>query len=96
MLPEGFEWGQAIQWFAGPLVALRLHQTEVARMSQRVDDQSWFATLDRHLGWHAEKNVKCSSYDAGRAGVEHWVVRHEARLRQEVSEIVAKRPRDRV
>lgn len=96
MLPEGFAWGQAIQWFAGPPVALRLQQTEVARMSQRVDDQSWFATLDRHLGWNAEKNVKCSSYDTGRAGVEQWVVRHEARLRREVAEILVQRPRDRV
>jgi hypothetical protein len=65
-------------------------------MSQRVDDATWFVNLDRHLGWDAEKHVKCSSYDAGRAGVEQWVVRHEARLRQEVAQIVAKRPRDRV
>lgn len=72
-----------------------LNLTEVARLIQRVDDHSWFAMLDRHLGWDAEKKRKCTSYESGRAGVEAWALRHEARLRAEIAEGNAKRPRDR-
>lgn len=95
MLPSDFTWEQAIQWRQGPKESFRLDGTEVARMSQRVDDGSWFVTLDRHLGWDAEKRKTCTSYEQGCSGVEKWATRHEQRLRQEVAERRAKDPRHR-
>ena len=93
--PDDFQWQKAIQWFPGAEDSFRLKGTEIARMSQRVDDHSWFVTLDRHLGWDAEKQVKCTSYERGRAGVEAWARRHEARLKCEVRERASRRSKDR-
>lgn len=56
-------------------------------MSQRVDDNTWIASLDRHRHGPGGPFRRCSSYEQGRAGAEIWVARHEARLRQDVAEI---------
>lgn len=92
---DDFEWQKAVQWFKGEADSFRLQGTEIARMSQRVDNGSWFVTLDRHLGWNAEKQVSCTSYERGRAGVEIWATRHQVRLKREIQEKWSKRPKDR-
>lgn len=93
MLPPGFKWSHAIQWSKGPEDCLLLDSTQVVRLLQRVDG-SWFALLDVHLDWDERPRwVSCSSYDNGRAGAEVWASRHEARLREQVADIRARRRR---
>lgn len=61
----------------------------VVAMAQRVDDQTWVATLDRHRHGPGGPFRWCSSYEKGRAGAELWVARHEDRLREDVAKILA-------
>lgn len=66
----------------------------VVALTQRVDDGSWVATLDRHRrgpGGPGGPGRRCSSYEQGCAGAELWVARHEARLREDVAKITAYR-----
>lgn len=56
-------------------------------LSQRVDDGTWIATLDRHRRGPGGLSRRCSSYEQGSAGAELWVARHEARLREDVDRI---------
>ncbi|HAL21586.1 MAG TPA: hypothetical protein DCP40_02460 [Stenotrophomonas sp.] len=59
----------------------------VVAMAQRVDDQTWVATLDRHRYGPGGRWRRCSSYESGRAGAELWVTRHQVRLREDVAKI---------
>ena len=54
--------------------SLFLGWTEIARLSQRVDDGSWFATL--RLPGQPPVHRKCTSYGSGKAGCELWAARH--------------------
>ncbi|WP_435014707.1 hypothetical protein [Xanthomonas arboricola] len=95
MLPEGFHWTEAHQHQEGPPRMLALRSTGVARMTQRVDNGKWFVYLNYHLlNMDTTARTKdCSSFEAGRAGVEMWAARHEVRLRAEVAAIEAASPR---
>ncbi len=74
---------------------LALGTEGVARMEQRVDTGAWYIYLDYHLQRidRPTRRRDCSSFEAGRAGAEIWVCRHEERLREEVAAIKAARPR---
>lgn len=74
---------------------LALGSSGVARMTQRVDNGAWFVYLDYHLLTMERRAFtrNCTSFEAGKAGVEMWACRHEARLRMELAAIEAARPR---
>lgn len=69
-----------IRWFAitgpggpGEPHALYVARYEAARIVERLNG-TWFAML-RYPGQEAV-NRPCTSYDAGRAGIEAWARRH--------------------
>ncbi len=70
-----------------PLTVIACEGVWLVSMSQRVDDNTWIASLDRHRHGPGGPFRRCSSYEQGRAGAEMWVARYEARLRQDVAEI---------
>lgn len=59
----------------------------VVSLSQRINDDIWIASLDRHRNGPGGPSRRCTSYEQGRAGAELWVARHEARLREDVAAI---------
>lgn len=65
------------------------HGVWVVAMAERVNDGVWIASLDRHRHGPGGPFRWCSGYAQGRAGAEQWVVRHEARLREDVALIRA-------
>lgn len=90
---DEFNWGHSIQWSKAPADTLRLGTTEVARLHQRVNDLSWFVTLDQHLDYERRHNHDCTTYETGKAGAMTWALRHEERIRREIEERRAKRKR---
>ena len=79
-------WRNSVQWSTSPPDTLCLDGTEIARLHQRVDDLSWFVTLDQHLDYELRRSRDCTSYEAGRGGAELWARRHEERIRREIEE----------
>lgn len=65
------------------LVSYRLGITEVARLMRRVGGE-WYVRLDMHLSGDKLVLRDCRSYETGKAGVELWAARHEARIRAEI------------
>lgn len=65
------------------LVSYQLGITEVARLMDRPDG-TWYVRLDMHLAGDKLVLRDCRSYETGRAGVELWAARHEARIRAEI------------
>lgn len=83
MLPDGFQWKERYQYAAGEL-ALVYGGKQVAMLMRRADG-GWLARLWCH--WPIEAPIvsrHCSSSEAGKAGIEMWAERHEARLRDEL------------
>lgn len=60
--------------------------TEVLRLSQRVDDHTWWVEVDRHLEEQHRSGRICTSYEQGVIGSELWAVRHQQRLRLEIDQ----------
>ncbi len=89
-LPDGFHWIRSSPSQAGEDV-LAYEFRWVAQLYQRVDNLKWFARLDVQLEAEGRKRAPrpCQSYWTGRAGIEQWAARHEARLRAEVLAIKA-------
>ncbi|OBU50978.1 hypothetical protein [Stenotrophomonas maltophilia] len=69
------------------MTVIACHSVWVVAMIRRVNDGVWIASLDRHRHGPGGPFRVCSSYEQGRAGAELWVVRHEARLREDVAAI---------
>lgn len=97
MLPPDFRWHSVGTAPHDEPNALLLDSTEVLRLSQRIDDGTWYVTLNKQRDdWKARKDVICSSYEKGKAGAEIWVERHQARLRAEIDQRIkaqaAKKP----
>lgn len=91
-LPADFYWTtRSISLPHDPLAVIACDGVWVVAMAQRVDDNTWTATLDRHRNGPGGPFRRCSSYEQGRAGAEMWVARHEARLREDVAKITAYR-----
>lgn len=87
-LPDSFYWTTRSASRPGDtLTVIAYEGVWIVVLSQRVDDGSWVATLDRHRCGPGGPSRRCSSYDQGRAGAELWVTRHEARLREDVAKI---------
>ena len=93
MEEDTFKWGHSIQWSTGPEDVLYFDLVQVARLHQRVNDLSWFVTLDTHLDLWPQRSRNCTSYEQGKAGAEMWAKRHEARIRREIEERRALRKR---
>ncbi|MGE8259407.1 MAG: hypothetical protein ACN6RJ_08290 [Stenotrophomonas sp.] len=70
-----------------PMTVIACEGVWIVVFSQRVDDGTWVAALDRHRCGPSGPSRRCSSYDQGRAGVELWGARHETRLREDVAKI---------
>lgn len=82
MAEHEFKWAPLNPGYPGAEVLYKLGITPVARMVDRLGG-SWFVVLDYHLpGDHRQR--ECSSFEAGRRGVELWAARHADRLRAEV------------
>lgn len=88
-LPPGFYWTtRSASRPDEPLTVVACQGEWVVSMSQRVNDGVWVAFLDRHRIGPGGPCRVCTSYELGRTGVELWIGRHEARLREDVSKIV--------
>lgn len=84
MLPDGFEWKDRYQYAAGEL-ALMCGGKPVAMLMRRADG-GWVARLWCH--WPITEPLvlrQCSSFEAGKAGIEAWAKRHAERIRSEVA-----------
>ncbi len=87
-LPTDFYWTtRSTSWPSDPLTVIACDGVWVVAMSQRIDDETWIALLDRHRNGPGGPSLRCTSYAQGRAGAELWVARHEARLREDVAAI---------
>lgn len=92
MLPPDFRWHAVGTAAHHEPNALLLDSTEVLRLSRRIDDGTWYVTLNKQRDdWNARRDVICSSYDQGKAGAEIWAERHQARLRAEVDRRIKER-----
>lgn len=91
-MPGMFSWSVLGAAFDGARVVYLCRSTEVARLMQRVDTGEWFAVLDQHRPYQERRRRVCSSFDAGRAGVELWAARHADRLAAEVAAVEAAWP----
>ncbi|RRU23561.1 hypothetical protein [Stenotrophomonas sp. 278] len=84
MLPPDFRWhaiGGAPHDRPNQLL---LDSVEVARLYQRVDDHTWWISLNNQRDQKLRKQQLCSGYEKGKAGAELWAERHQDRLRAEV------------
>lgn len=83
MLPLDFQWIPRYQYADGEL-ALQVDDALCAAQLMRRLDGGWIATLapyaERFGPWRFRQ---CSSFEAGKAGIEAWAVRHEALLREQ-------------
>lgn len=86
MLPPDFRWHAVGTATSDKPNQLLLDSVEVARLSQRVDDHTWWISLNNQRDREYRKHVICSSYQQGKAGAEIWAERHQARLRAEVDQ----------
>jgi hypothetical protein len=85
MLPQDFTWQERWQYANGEL-ALLLHGKQVALLLRKANGVDWYALLDCQQPMRCPALTRpCSSLEAGKAGVEAWAARHEARLRAEVA-----------
>ncbi|QNG67442.1 hypothetical protein NIPOLPBK_00611 [Stenotrophomonas maltophilia] len=91
-LPPDFYWTtRSASLPHDPLTVIACEGVWLVTLAQRVDDNTWVASLDRHRNGPGGPARRCSSYEQGRAGAEIWVARHEARLREDVAKITAYR-----
>ncbi len=91
-LPPDFYWTtRSASLTNDPPTVIACEGVWVVSLSQRVDDNTWVASLDRHRHGPGGPSRRCSSYEQGRAGAELWVARHQVRLREDVAKIRAYR-----
>lgn len=93
MEDDTFKWGRCIQGTSQPEDTLYFDLVEVARLHQRVNDLSWFVTLDTHLDLWPQRRRDCTSYEQGKTGAMIWAKKHEARIRREIAERRTRRSR---
>lgn len=80
MLPDDFIWQPRWQ-YAKDELALMVGKRTVAMLMRRTDG-TWFARLECHLPIESPVVIRnCTSYEAGKAGIEAWATRHADRLR---------------
>ncbi|HEL4189070.1 hypothetical protein JY441_08770 [Stenotrophomonas maltophilia] len=87
-LPPDFYWTtRSISLPNDPLTVIACDTVWVVSLLQRVDDESWIVSLDRHRHGPDGPSRPCTSFEQGRIGAELWVTRHQARLREDVAAI---------
>ena len=87
MLPPDFRWHSVGTANFDQPNSLLLDSTEVLRLHRRVDDGTWWVSLNNQRGdWNLRKHRERSGYEQGRKGAELWAERHQARLRAEVDQ----------
>jgi len=85
MLPPDFRWHSVGTAPFDQPNSLLLDSTEVLRLHRRVDDGTWWVSLNNQRDdWCLRKHRECSGYEQGKAGAELWAERHQERLRTEV------------
>jgi len=85
MLPDGFRWIDRYQYANGEL-ALVCNGRHVAQLMRKVDGETWIARLILDPGIHASVVTRtCTSFEAGKAGIEQWAGLNEAALRGQLS-----------
>ncbi|KRG71001.1 hypothetical protein [Pseudoxanthomonas dokdonensis] len=83
-MSEEFKWSPLNPGYPGQEVLYKLGISPVARLIDRIGGM-WFALLDYPLP--DTKQVRdCTSYEAGRRGVELWAARYADRLRTEIAD----------
>ena len=81
MLPTGFQWISRGQ-YCGHELALKLDGRCIAQLMRKVDGVTWLAQLDCHQPITAPVVMRrCTSFEAGKAGIEAWAARHETTLK---------------
>lgn len=91
MLPERFHW-QPRHSYSDVADGLFLGTTLVGMLFDR-GQAGWLALLEAHQApGNSVPTRHVTSYQAGRDLCEAWALRHEARLRQEVAGMLARRP----
>lgn len=84
MLPPDFRWHAVGGAHYDRPNQLLLDCVEVARLYQRVDDHTWWISLNNQRDSELRKQKLCSGYGQGKIGAELWAERHQDRLRTEV------------
>ncbi|WP_314102733.1 hypothetical protein [uncultured Stenotrophomonas sp.] len=85
MLPPDFRWHSVGAAPCDQPNSLLRDSTEVLRLHRRVDDGTWWVSLNNQRDdWNLRKHGECSSYEQGKLGAELWAERHQLRLRAEV------------
>lgn len=96
MLPPDFRWHAVGTASFNQPNALLLDSVEVARLYQRVSEETWWINLNKQRPDEYRKVKLCSSYGQGVAGAEIWATRYQQRLRAEVDQYIhglkAKKP----
>ena len=95
MLPPDFRWHSVGTATFDRPNSLLLDNMEVLRLYQRVDDGTWWASLNQQREDLSHRKARlCSSYEQGKKGAELWAERHQDRLRAEIDRMrVARVPR---
>jgi hypothetical protein len=88
-----FKWTHVHANESGPETCYRCDGVEVARITRRIDPDGWVAFLNQHRPFEPRIVKQCTSFEAGRKGIELWAERHRERLEYEAGRINALRPR---
>lgn len=92
MLPPDFHWRSVASRPDGKDDSVFCDGTQVLRLSERLNEGGWYASLDTQRPDRALWTVReCTNYERGVAGAELWVIRHQARLRAEIDRMRAGR-----
>ncbi len=85
MLPPDFHWRSVASRPDGKDDAVFCDGTQVLRLSQRLNEGGWYASLDTQRPDRERWTTRdCTGYDQGVVGAELWVARHQDRLRAEI------------
>lgn len=92
MLPPDFHWRSVASRPDGKDDSVFCDGTQVLRLSQRINDGGWYASLNTQRPDRRRWTTRqCTSYERGVAGCEVWVARHQARLRAEIDRLRVER-----
>ncbi|HBZ46430.1 MAG TPA: hypothetical protein DEO93_03840 [Stenotrophomonas sp.] len=92
MLPPDFHWRSVASRPDGKDDSVFCDGTQVLRLSQRINDGGWYASLNTQRPERGRWTTReCTSYEHGVAGAELWVVRHQDRLRAEIDRLRVER-----
>ncbi len=88
MLPDGFQWTPRHQ-HAQDELALTCDGRHVAQLMRR-NTGEWYARLILDPSIHSPVDIRpCQSFESGKAGIEEWARRNEARIRYSRPSIAA-------